>query len=205
MTASMVLSIFIVGIGACWIVADKSVNNAVVREKAMFVANAEMHRITALYVGTSFGQSGPDVTTGYSTPSGAPSTRLVYPTSLSSWVSGGSNNYITTAAASFLSGAEERVWVDSQILSALNRSYVWIDRSRNVMGRLSWTLTNVTPSGCLVGGDGCWCVSFSGSGPARCQKMDLFLEYPFQLASGSAVADSSMQTISMSTIIGRTR
>ena len=148
MTAAMVLSIFIVGIGGCWIVADRAVNTAVVREKAMFVLNAEMHRITALYVGTSFGVAGPVITTGYSLPSGAPSTRLIYPTSLSSYISGGSNNYIATSSATFLSGAEEQVWVDAQVLPSLNRSYVWIDRNRNLLGRLSWATSNIVPSPC---------------------------------------------------------
>jgi prepilin-type N-terminal cleavage/methylation domain-containing protein len=205
MAAAMVLSVFILGIGACWIVADRAVNAAVVREKAMFVANAEMHRVTALYVGTSFGVSGPVVTTGYSLPSGAPSTRLIYPTSLSSYISGGSNNYIATSSASFLSGAEEQVWVDAQFLPAQNRSYVWIDRNRNLLGRVSWATSNIIPSACVSGGGTCWCVGFSGGGAAQCRKLDLYLEYPYRLSGGSAVADPSVQTVSISTIVGRTR
>ena len=54
----MILSIFIVAIGACWITADRRVNDLVLRQKAIFVANGEMERLTTLYDTTSFRRAG---------------------------------------------------------------------------------------------------------------------------------------------------
>lgn len=171
----------------------------------MMVANAELERVTALYNGTSFGVAGPVTTTGYDGLASIPSTRLIYPNSLSSYISGGSNDYITTSSNTFLTGSDALVWVNSQIVPALNRSYVWIDKPKNVIGRVSWVTNTVNPAACIVGGDGCWCRGFGGGGFVRCQKLDLYLEYPYRLSGGNANAEGVLQTLSFSTIVGRAR
>src|SRR5581483_11093815 len=142
MTASVVLAIFILGLGTSWIVADRRVAKLVTREKAIFVANGEMERLTALYNLTSFGATGAVTTTAYDGPSYLPATRLTYPSPLTPYVSGG-NDYTTTSANTFQTGSEFIVWVNAQLLSPANRSYVWIDRSENVMARISWTVTTI--------------------------------------------------------------
>jgi prepilin-type N-terminal cleavage/methylation domain-containing protein len=202
MTASMVLAIFILGLGTSWIVADRRVDNLVNRQKAIFVANAEMERLTALYGLTSFGAAGAVTTTAYDGPAYLPATRLIYPSALNLYV-GGPNDYTTTSAATFQSGSEFQVWINSQILPAANRSFVWVNRSQNVMARLSWVVTNITPAQCVVGSGSCGCLNYLGLLSGTCQKLDLYMEYPYRLTAGAPVAGSTLQTLTLSTIVGR--
>jgi prepilin-type N-terminal cleavage/methylation domain-containing protein len=202
MTASVILAIFIVGLGTSWVVADRRVDTLVNRQKAIFVANAEMERLTALYSLTTFGLGGAVTTTAYDGPAYLPSTRLIYPSPLSFYV-GGPNDYSTTSAATFQTGSEFEVWINSQASPSANRSYIWISRSENVMARLSWVVTTISPAQCVVGGDGCGCLNYSGLLSGECQRLDLFLEYPYRLTSGAPVAASSLQTVTLSTIVGR--
>ena len=39
--------------------------------------------------------------------------------------------------------------------------------------------------------------------PGSCQKLDLYVEYPYRLVSGNPVAASPLQTLTLSTIVGR--
>jgi prepilin-type N-terminal cleavage/methylation domain-containing protein len=201
LTASMVLSIFIIAIGACWVTTDRRINDLVMRQKAIFVANAEMERVTVLYDTTSFGVLGPVTTTGYTGPAFLPSTRLIYPNSLSGYTGGGAD-FTTNAVATF-QGDAFLVYIDSQLLPVLNRAYLWVDQDHGVMARVSWKTTNITPSACVVGGDGCGCLSYGGIFSGACQKLDLYLEYPYRLVSGSPTADANLQTVILSTIVGR--
>ena len=202
MTASMILAIFILGLGTSWVVADRRVDALVNRQKTIFVANAEMERLTALYNLTNFGAAGAVTTTAYDGPAYLPATRLIYPSALSLYVGGG-NDYTTTSASTFQTGSEFEVWIYAQLLPSSNRSFVWINRSENVMARLSWVVTNITPAQCVVGGDGCGCLNYLGVLSGSCQKLDLFLEYPYRLTAGAPVAGSPLQTVTLSTIVGR--
>ena len=202
MTASMILSIFIVAIGACWVTADRRVNDLVLRQKAIFAANGEMERLTTLYDTTSFGLLGPVSTTGYDGPAYLPTSRLIYPNALGGYTGGGAD-FTTTSTATFQSGDTFQVYIDSQLLPALSRSYLWVDQGQGVMARVSWKATNITPSARVVGGDGCGCLSYAGILSGSCQRIDLFLEYPYRLVFGSAVAGSTLQTVILSTIVGR--
>jgi prepilin-type N-terminal cleavage/methylation domain-containing protein len=202
MTASVILAIFILGLGTSWVVADRRVDKLVNREKAIFVANAEMERLTALYGNTTFGSAGAVTTTAYDGPAYLPATRLIYPSALSLYV-GGPNDYTTTSAATFQTGSEFQVWINSQLFPSANRSFVWINRSENVMARLSWAVTNVTPAQCVVGSDSCGCLNYLGILSGVCQRLDLFLEYPYRLTAGAAVANSNLQTVTLSSIVGR--
>jgi len=203
MTASMILSIFILAIGACWITADRRVNDLVLRQKAIFAANSEMERLTTLYDTTSFGLLGPVSTTGYDGPAFLPANRLIYPNALSGYTGGATSDFITSSAATFQSGDAFQVYINSQLLPSMNRSYLWMDQAQGVMARLSWIATNISPAACLVGGDGCGCLSYIGLLSASCQRIDLFLEYPYRMVSGSPVAGSALQTVVLSTIVGR--
>lgn len=205
MTASLILSGLMVAIGAGWVVADRDVSNLITRQKAIFVADAEMERLTTLYGNTSFGWSGPDTTTGYTETAAFPSTRLIYPTTLSPGYIPGPQDFTTTSVSTFQTGpAVFDVWINTNLLSSLNRAYVWVDQDHSIMGRISWTTTTVTPSTCTVGGDGCPCLNFFGLGLfGACRKLVLYLEYPYRLVSGNPVAASNLQTLTLSTIVGR--
>jgi prepilin-type N-terminal cleavage/methylation domain-containing protein len=202
MAAAMVLSIFITALGAIWVSADRRVNDLVMRQKATFVANMEMERLTTLYGTTAFGSLGPVSTTGYTETAAFPSTRLIYPTSLSPLYIPGPQDYTTTSSNTFVSGDSFEVYVANNFLSSLNRSYVWIDQASGVMGRISWTTSKISPNPC-IGLDSCNCLDPTGLLPGNCQKLVLYLEYPYRLVSGNPVAASTLQTISLSTIVGR--
>jgi prepilin-type N-terminal cleavage/methylation domain-containing protein len=202
MAAALILSALVASIGAGWVVADRETTNLIVRQKAIFVADAEMERLTALYGTTAFGALGPVSTTGYSETPAFPSTRLTYPTSLSPLYLSGTQDYTTTSASSFKSGSAFQVWVNGNLLSSLNRAYVWVDQDHNVMARISWTATSFSPNVC-IGTDNCYCLDPTGLLGGYCQKLVFYMEYPYRLVSGNAVADSHLQTLTLSTIVGR--
>lgn len=205
MSAAMVLSIFIVAVGACWVVSDRRINDLMLRQQAVFAANAEMERLTVLYDTTSFGVLGPTATTGYDGPSYLPANRLTYPTSATPYSGGPASEFIVTTAANFQSGDTFQVFVNSQLVPALNRAYLWLDQGQGVMARVSWKATNITPAACVVGGDGCWCLGYIGTLGlgGNCQRIDLYLEYPYRLVSGSPTAGAPLQTVVLSSIVGR--
>ncbi len=203
MTAAMILSGMVIGIGSGWVVADREVTHLITKQKAIFMANAEMERLTTLYGTTSFGSSGPASTTGYTETAAFPSTRLIYPTDLSAYLSGGQDYTVNTVGTFTNAGSDFQVWVQSNTPSSLNRAYVWIDQDHNIMGRISWTTSNITPSACTVGGDGCPCLAPSGVGSANCKMLTFYMEYPYHMVSNSPVAESNLRTITLSTIVGR--
>jgi len=201
MTAALILSALAVSIGGGWVVADRETSNLVIRQKAIFTADAEMERLTALYGTTAFGNQGPVSTAGYTETAAFPSTRLIYPTSLSLYLTG-TQDYTTTSANTFKTGSVFLVWINSNLPSSLNRAYVWVDQDHNVMGRISWTTSSITANPC-TGLDTCSCLAPTGLLGANCQKLVLYLEYPYRLVSGNPVAASTLQTITLSTIVGR--
>src|SRR5207302_9336973 len=145
MTAALILSGMVIGVGSGWVVADREVSNLITRQKAIFLADAEITRLVNLYGVTSFGSTGPATTTGYTETAAFPATRLTYPTTLSPTYLTGTQDYTTTVAATFQSGPF-LVYINSNLVPALNRAYVWIDQEHNIMGRISWTNSNITPS-----------------------------------------------------------
>jgi hypothetical protein len=200
MSAAVVLSIFIAGIGAYWVMADRQANDLVTRQKAVLVANGEMERLTVIYNYTSFGVAGPVTTTGYEASSPFPTTRLIYPTSLDPLYTSSGDDYVTSSSTTF-AGSEPKVWIKTQFLSSLNRGYVWLDQGKSLMGRLSWTSTDISPTPCTTGS--CVCRNFLAIGTGSCRKISLYLEYPYRLVSGAPVAGSRIESVTLSTIVGR--
>ena len=202
MTAALILSALVVSIASGWVVADRETSNLITRQKAIFVADAEMERLTTLYGTTAFGALGPVSTTGYTETAAFPSTRLIYPTTLSPLYLTSAQDYTTTSSSTFASGSAFQVWINSNLLSSLNRAYVWVDQDHNIMGRISWTTSNISASPC-TGLDTCSCLDPTGLLAGNCQKLVLYLEYPYRLVSGNPVAASTLQTLTLSTIVGR--
>jgi prepilin-type N-terminal cleavage/methylation domain-containing protein len=202
MTAALILSALVVSIASGWVVADRETSNLIIRQKAIFAADAEMERLTTLYGTTAFGALGPVSTTGYTETAAFPSTRLIYPTTLSPLYLTSTQDYTTTSANTFNTGSVFLVWINSNLLSSLNRAYVWVDQDHNVMGRISWTTSNISASPC-TGLDTCSCLDPTGLLAGNCQKLVLYLEYPYRLVSGNPVAAATLQTLTLSTIVGR--
>src|ERR1700674_5626441 len=79
MFASTILSVIILGVGGFWYAANSRVADLVLKQKAIFVLNAEVERLTALYVFTGFAvdpTNSPVSTTPYDGLPALPITRL---------------------------------------------------------------------------------------------------------------------------------
>jgi prepilin-type N-terminal cleavage/methylation domain-containing protein len=200
MTASLILSALIVGVGSGWVVADRETTNLITRQKAIFVADAEMERLTVLYGTTGFGGAS---TTGYNETAAFPSTRLIYPTTLDPLYLPAGQDYVTTSVSTFSTGPSSafKVLVDSNFLSSINRAYIWVDQDHNVMGRISWTTSSIAPN--CSDSDGCLCYGGLLGLGTSCSKLVFYMEYPYRLAAGKIVPDPNLQTLSLSTIVGR--
>jgi prepilin-type N-terminal cleavage/methylation domain-containing protein len=205
MVASTILSIFILGIGGFWYQASTRTNDLVLKEKAIFALSGELERISALYVYTSYATdavNGPLTTTGYDGLASLPTTRLIYAGDISSYAS---NDYVRNVYGSF-NADEFEVYVASNILPALKRDYIWVDKGRSIVGRLSWTATDITSVPSCVQALDCSCQRFDNvaSSGGRCKLLDVYLEYPYRInSSGNVTPPASLQTISLRTIVGR--
>jgi prepilin-type N-terminal cleavage/methylation domain-containing protein len=201
MAASIVLSVFILGVGSLYTRASVTVGDVVTRQKAMFVLNAEMERLTTLYFYTNFGVAGPGATDTYES---APLARLIYPASVAAYVPGAGNDFMAANAAAFAAN-DFLVWRVAGGTANLDRTYVWIDRTRNVMGRLSWATTDIVTPSCF--GDDCECFGYSGTAFSEswCKILTLYIEYPyyFVAATGTVITPSRVNTMTLKTIVGR--
>lgn len=207
MIGSVILSILVLGMSGFWYTAVGHATELVLRQKAIFVANAEMERISSLYVYTNFANcgffcsSGPVSTNGYDGLSTIPATRYVYPSDVSDYTNSG--DFVTTNAATF-QGSEFQVFLDSNFFSTNNRTYVWIDKSRNIVGRISWVTSAITAGSCSY--NDCSCEGFDNTGGTSCLKLDVYLEYPYKFSSTGTItapAATALKTISLRTIVGR--
>jgi hypothetical protein len=208
MVASTILSVLVLGMSSFWFSAAQRTSDLVLRQKAMFVLNAEIERLSALYIWTGFGAdavSGPQTSTGYVGLAGIPATRLIYAADIGPLMPSTADNFITSTAATFLTGSEFLVWLEANPTPALNRAYVWIDRARNITGRLSWSTSDIIVNSCIDSGN-CWCLKFTNATSAggRCRTLNVYVEYPYRFdASGTIIAPAKLETISLRTIVGR--
>jgi prepilin-type N-terminal cleavage/methylation domain-containing protein len=200
MFASLALAGLMAGLATYLRIESTNVRDLVLRQQASYVANAQMERISALYVYSNFGVTGPKLTSGYTEIAAFPSSRYIYPSNLSDWTSSGPD-IISTGTGNF-SGKEFNILYLAGASSALDRSYVWVDQSTGVVGRISWTATNIVTASCADGGD-CLCSNYSGVGGGYCQKLTLYLEYPYRISNGAVAASGALQTVTLSTIVGR--
>lgn len=205
MAASVILSVFVLGIGGMWRASSDRVTDLVIKQKAVFVLNAEMERLSALYAYTSFGDDGSEMSYGWGTTNGLPDTRLSYPSTLAPYI-GGSDNYVTTSKSQFAAN-DFRVWNDNSFFGLWDRSYVWIDRDSNIAGRLSWVTQSINVDDC-IGGPNCSCHDFDGGDnplyERHCRTLELYLDYPYRRDSeGEMVLDGSRQSLTLATIVGR--
>ena len=183
------------------------------RQKAVFVLNGEMERLSALYATTGFGTETRTDSTGYPAAPGVTGAeaRLVYGTS------GAAASFTKSAVADF-DDWDGNIWVQGSGASA--RNYVWLDLARNLAARLSWiecevTVTAATDCWDMTSGkkpkkpkgskDGVYaCLGFDGgAGGDYCRMVTLVLEYPFRVSGTTVAAAGGTRTLTLSTIVGR--
>lgn len=218
LAASAILS----SLGLCiinlWSVGDQTTFDLLQRQKTVLVLNGEMERLTALYEKTPFGGSPITSTSGYPLLTNIPGSNSRYTYATNS-VGFGSTpiSFAYSSASTFSAGPDTGVWVSGGTPA---QDFVWIDHSRNLMGRLSWDTCPVSSNSQTS--NLCWtspaggkvppyvpstCMVFANpasTGTTPCLLVTLVLDYPYRLTNGAAVpAKTTLSTLTLSTIVGR--
>ena len=214
MAAGVVLGALALGLANLWTVFDRMSFDALLRQKAVFVLNGEMERLSSLYAATGFGaEIWPD-STGYPPArdlTGADA-RAVY------GMTGIAADFTESTAGGFGRHANA-VLVQGSGSSA--RNYVWLDPTRDLVARLSWIECEIADEGVVAD---CWgkssrkkpkrpkgrkelnflCFAYDeGDSGDLCRMITLVLEYPFRI-NGTTVTEAGItRTMTLSTIVGR--
>jgi len=215
MIGTVLTAILVIGMASMWSEVDKGFLYLTVRQKAIFVLNGEMERLTALYRFTDLDTTDPSTETDqYTIPAGEDDfatsnpTRLIYSNpSDSSVIDEMVVNTSAVSATSTLfdcvSGTEihdtscaGRIFFDDNSNDTLDRNFVWIDQFRKIVGRLSWSEDTTIDADC-----------FPVGGASSCKQITLFLQYPFRYLDHDTpdgdIAIGKRETLSLMTIVGR--
>lgn len=227
LTAGLALSILAIGLSGLWASAGASVTGLVVREKAIWALNAQMERLAALYQFTDFrATGGTETSNGYGYPAAYADDRLIFSDAANlSMVPPGTPDAEKTAAAeanaiietpaAFAGEPGMPVAYFDSISAAERRNYIWVDRDRGLVGRLSWDEQDIVVNRCDAdnqpesGASPCLCLAYDGdpaAGGAPCREIILTLEFPFRWdAAANDVVDFSddKEILSLRTIVGR--
>jgi len=214
MAAGVILSVLVLGLTQVWAAVGERSIDTTIRQKAVFVLNGEMERLTALYNLTGFGAGVATDTNGYGAPAGYADDRAIYRMDTNGFMPTGADAFVTDSVATFDSTVESRVLFDDNTPDSTDRNYVWIDRQRGVMGRIGWSETdlpgagNGNGNGNGNGGTGSGlCFDYAGGTAGdNCREITLFLDYPFRLIGGVPTATGDVTRIlPLKTIVGRWR
>ncbi|MBT4490717.1 MAG: hypothetical protein HOC72_24475, partial [Rhodospirillaceae bacterium] len=141
-----------------------------------------------------------------------PDNRIIFRNDLPNYMPNGAADNFVVAAGGFAGAPGLPVLFDDNSGTDDDRNYVWIDKDRNVVGRLSWIETEVVIDSCdgngeysQSGSSPCYCPAWTGSGPGtRCREISVYLEYPFRWVSGAVVQQATrLEIIPLKTIVGR--
>jgi prepilin-type N-terminal cleavage/methylation domain-containing protein len=216
MAASVLLSVLVLCLINGWAALDRLSFDVLLRQKAIFVLNGEMERASALYGKTSFGAGVSQGTAGYTASPGIlnSGSRVTYATTASPVTF----TVKTLSAFNAPAAPDTLVWLYGTQSPPLN--YVWLDRSRGLLARLSWSscdVTDLTSSACWVTGgkqkkskNTATCYGYGG-GSGVCDLITMFLDYPYvlvggvptPLVGGVASTGTAPTTLTLSTVVGR--
>lgn len=226
MTASVVLGILAIGLMNVWSVAGANVNDIVVREKAIWTLNAHMERLVALHQFTEFGATGIENSTDYGYPAGYSDDRQIFGANTDASMAppgtlevlkltlGQANGFLVMTGLEFETNPGYPIHYVGGLLANNRRNHVWIDKDRDIVGRLSWETVNLEFNSCGTdnapgGSDPCMCFAFNASNNGdRCREISLALEFPLRWNRNSNTVEAMPQAteiISLRTIVGRRR
>jgi prepilin-type N-terminal cleavage/methylation domain-containing protein len=218
MAASVLLSILVLCLVNGWAALDQLSYDVLLRQKAIMVLNGEMERASALYAKTNFGSSVNQSSNGYIANPGIVNSgsRITYASTTPPVT------FTVTKLSAFNAPAapDSLVWLYGAQSPPLN--YVWLDRSRGLLGRLSWSscdVTDQTSTACWITGgkqkkskNTATCYGYGG-GSGVCDLITMFLDYPYVLVGGiptplvkgaaTAGATALLTTLTLSTVVGR--
>lgn len=219
----VVTSILVLGLSGLWTTVNNQFLFLSIKQKAIFVLNGEMERLTALYRYTGF--EGTERQVEYDVLSAAApdnddfssnsEARWIYggdPTSLNQMVVTAGGDFdctITNGAANdtaqFNADCAARVLLDENGIGLDDdRNYVWIDQHRRLTGRLSWRKRNVSLNSSFPNANQpCW----NNGGGGDCQELILYLHFPYRYTdTNNPDTDAGFgrrETLVLKTIVGR--
>lgn len=211
MIGIVLVGILVLGMNGLWEAAARQLDEASLRQRAVFRLNGEMERLSALYIFGAGPSVAPVPVNDYATSAiparvgsyigtSVSTNRLIYANSGSLTTNNVTN--FTKAIDTDGQNAEE-VYSLIYYLNAGNiglpdddRNLVWLDRERGVLAQLSWELstlpkTATTANPCKGG---------------ACQLLTLYLDYPFRYSSDTSDPRGDMgpvETITLQTIVGQ--
>ena len=161
-----------------------------------------MERLTAIYNKTDFGNGGPEATVGYEPIYSIPTARSIYKEDMGAY---GLATIITSSATTFETGSEFLIYYSSGAANPDDRNYIWIDRMRGVVGRVSWNETDIIVDPTCDAAGTCNCSGWNGdtNQVRNCLLLDFYLEYPFRKVGENITAPDDFQTVTLSSIVGR--
>lgn len=216
MVGMLLVGILLVGTNTLWVVVADQFDSLSLRQQAILRLDGEMARLVEVY-GNSANAASTTTVTDYTAavPTAAasyisdPTSRLIHNTG------GGAQGYVVAFAgaaqfrATILADGSNAGQVMSPIyyfdagvgaVTSDDRNLIWLDRDRNIVGQLSWTLTPI------IGTD----LAVRDCGVASCNVLTLFLDYPFRFdvtvdplaTAKSEIKGSPVETITLQTIVG---
>ncbi|WP_434620425.1 type IV pilus modification PilV family protein [Azospirillum sp. B2RO_4] len=218
MIGIVLVGILLLGMNGLWEAAARQLDEASLRQRAVFRLNGEMERLSALYI------FGPVPTTSTNLVSVADYATSTIPARIGSYIGTSVSNSrliyadntttptVTTSTTTFAQtvntdgqNAEtvySRIYyLDAGIVGTTgdDRNLVWLDRERGVLAQLSWELSDLPYTDPLL----------SGGKPCNnkpCQLLTLYLDYPFRYSTDTVDPRGDMgpvETITLQTIVGQ--
>ena len=159
LAAGTVLSVIVLCLVRAWTVFDVMSLELQVRQKAVFVLNGETERLSALYSVGGFGGAGPaqlQPVSGSAYPAitgiAGSASRLVYGQATTS-----AKPFTVTSYGAFVAPSSSDFAVLISGGGPSTQNFVWLDRPRNILGRLSWVACPIAdPAGGTTTSAACW-------------------------------------------------
>lgn len=213
MIGIVLVGVLVLGMNGLWEAAARQLDEASLRQRAVFRLNGEMERLSALYI-FGGGSTVPKVSVIDYATSAIPARIGSYiGTTVSSdryIYSDGTGSPVEKLAATFAETIDtdghnaEAVYSRIYYLNAGStgtpeddRNLVWLDREHGVLAQLSWELNDL-PNTATTGSKPC------SGGP--CQLLTLYLDYPFRYSTETLDPRGDMgpvETITLQTIVGQ--
>ncbi|MBT3196302.1 MAG: prepilin-type N-terminal cleavage/methylation domain-containing protein [Gammaproteobacteria bacterium] len=184
MVGIVLSAILVIGLSGLWSVVNHHFLGLTLKQKAIFVLHGEMERLAALY--TWGAHTAIATERALSACDSQPNCRMYQK-------SGVPNGVVVTQSTVFEStgnqGAIFYYDADSTPDSG-DENVVWIDRERNISGRLAWTEDGVAAAG------GCYLDS--------CKQITLYLDFPYRYNRSNPLNGmGNRQFLTLQTLVGR--
>ena len=230
---TVLIAILVLGLSGLWTTVNNQFLFLTIKQKAIFVLNGEMERLSALYRFTNFANNnfafhqvtynnatdGDDFAEASNPTQAAVSQRLVYSSNSNQQPDNFDKMAVTTdslfdcpinnednpATTQFNADCAGRVLVDENSPSTSDdRNYVWIDQQRRITARLSWRIRDISLNNNFPNADQlCW---DNGVG-SKCQELTLYLHFPYRyLKAVEPDGDAGFgrrETLVLKTFVGR--